>query len=275
MATLRLLSAAPSAGGHGAEVFSCSYTPDGNQVLSGGWDGHLRLWEAKTGSHLTGFRAGEKAISACAISPDNKWVITMPLKTGGLSVIPTGVGESRQLTHDNVSYGAVQYFADGKRLIAGGIEPGHGRRDYVIDVATGASKPITPEGVAGIVLSPDARSVAVSGPDGNPGIWSFDTNSLRSIPGLDSNYVIAGWAPDGNSLYAASFQDRWRSGSTKVYRVNIASGRMEFWKEFGTNLPAGTAGSGVATPRFSADGSAYAYIYVQVLSEAYVVKGLK
>ena len=212
---------------------------------------------------------------AGAISPDNKWVITMPLKTGGLSVIPTGAGESRQLTHDNVSYGAVQYFADGKRLIAGGIEPGHGRRDYVIDVATGASKPITPEGVAGIVLSPDARSVAVSGPDGNPGIWSFDTNSLRSIPGLDSNYVIAGWAPDGNSLYAASFQDRWRSGSTKVYRVSIASGRMEFWKEFGTNLPAGTAGSGVATPRFSADGRAYAYIYVQVLSEAYVVKGLK
>jgi hypothetical protein len=31
----------------------------------------------------------------------------------------------------------------------------------------------------------------------------------------------------------------------------------------------------VGAPQFSADGSAYAYIYVRTLSEAYVVKGLK
>jgi hypothetical protein len=55
----------------------------------------------------------------------------------------------------------------------------------------------------------------------------------------------------------------------------MATGKMQFWKEFGTNLPAGTAGAGVGAPRFSEDGSAYAYVYSQVLSEAYVVKGLK
>jgi len=210
-----------------------------------------------------------------AISPDNRWVITRPLKTGALSLIPTGAGESRQLTHDNITYSRVEYFPDGKRLIAEGIETGHGKRDYVIDVATGASKPVTPEGVSGSVLSPDSRKVAVTGPDGNPGIWSFDTNTLRSIPGLDSNYVVAGWTPDAKSLYVTSFQDRLQNSSTKVYRLDAATGKKEFWKEFGTNLPAGTAGAGVGLPRFSADGGAYAYVYSQVLSEAYTVKGLK
>jgi len=48
---------------------------------------------------------------------------------------------------------------------------------------------------------------------------------------------------------------------------------MEFWKTFGADL----AGTGVITsaPYFSIDGSAYVYSYIQVLSEAYVVKGLK
>jgi eukaryotic-like serine/threonine-protein kinase len=210
-----------------------------------------------------------------AISPDGKWVVTRPLKTGALSLVPTGAGESRQLTHDNVTYSGVRYFPDGKGLIAEGIEPGHGKRDYRIDISTGASKPITPEGVSGYALSPDARELAVTGPDGNPGIWSFDTNSLRSVPGLDSNDVVSGWTSDGSSLYVTSFQDRLQHSSTKVYRVTVATGKKEFWKEFGTNLPAGTAGAGVGLPRFAAEGSAYAYVYSQVLSEAYVVKGLK
>jgi len=210
-----------------------------------------------------------------AISPDNKWVITKPLKTGALSLVPTGAGESRQLTHDRVTYDGVRYFPDGNRLIAEGIEAGHGKRDYLIDVATGDAKPITPEGVSGYLLSPDAREVGVTGPDGNPAIWSLETNSLRTLPGLGSGYVLVGWTSDKKSLYVASFQDRLQNGSTKVYRVNIATGKMEFWKEFGTDLPAGTAGAGVGAPKFSAHGEAYAYVYSQVLSEAYAVKGLK
>jgi WD40 repeat protein len=70
-----MLSSAPGPGGHGGEVFSCTYTPDGKQVLSGGWDGHLRLWESATGAQLTGFKAADKPVSACAISPDNsRWL---------------------------------------------------------------------------------------------------------------------------------------------------------------------------------------------------------
>jgi hypothetical protein len=48
---------------------------------------------------------------------------------------------------------------------------------------------------------------------------------------------------------------------------------MEFWKSFGDALPAG--GANANRPHFSSDASAYAYIYSQTLSEAYVVKGLK
>jgi hypothetical protein len=58
-----------------------------------------------------------------------------------------------------------------------------------------------------------------------------------------------------------------------VYRVNVATGKMDFWRTFGPDVAAGI--NGVSAPRFSSDGTAYAYVYSRTLSNAYVVTGLK
>lgn len=121
---------------------------------------------------------------AMALSPDTKWAITKPAKGGPLNLVPTGAGETRQLTHDSVSYRSVRWFPDGKRLLASGIEVGQGVRDYLIDVSSGDAKPITPEGVSGVMLSPDSKSVAVLGADGKWGIWPLEGGGIRVIPGL-------------------------------------------------------------------------------------------
>jgi Tol biopolymer transport system component len=208
---------------------------------------------------------------AMAISPDTKWVVSRPAKGGPLSLVPTGAGEARQLSHDAVSYGDARWLPDGKRLVAVGIETGHGARDYLIDMSNGDSKPITPEGVAGILLSPDGRSTAVLGPDGKWGIWPLDGNGIHLIPGLDSTNYVTGWSPDGGSVYVTS--NRANQKVAKVYQANVTSGNMQLWKVFGAEAGAGV--SSVDGPLFSSDGTAYAYIYTQRLSEAYVVTGLK
>jgi Tol biopolymer transport system component len=198
-------------------------------------------------------------------------VITRPAKEGALFVVPTGAGETRQLTHDNISYDSVRYLPDGKQLLASGIEAGHGVRDYLIDLSNGNAKPITPEGVEGTTLSPDGRRAAVLGPDGKWGIWPLDGGGLRPIPQLDSKYAVTGWTPDGTSLYVVS--NHLRDRTAKVYRVNLDSGKMEFWTTFGESIPVGV--TQVGGPNLASDGSAYAYVYGQALSQAYVVKGLK
>jgi len=208
---------------------------------------------------------------AMAISPDGKWVITRAAKGGPLNLVPTGTGESKQLTHDAVTYDAARFLPDGKRLLAWGIEAGHGGRDYLIDVNNGDSKPVTPEGMAGVQVSPDGRSVAVRGPDGKRGIWPLEGGGFHPIPGLESNYSIIGWTPDGESVYVAPI--RRGAKSSKVSRVNIQTGKMEPWKTYGEETGAGV--SSVAAPHLSSDGNAYAYLYVRTLSEAYVVTGLE
>lgn len=208
---------------------------------------------------------------AGAISPDGKWVVTKPAKGGPISLVPTGAGESRQLTHDNVSYQGARFMPDGKHLLTTGIEPGHGGRDYLVDLTTGDSKPITPEGIAGREVSPDGKNIAVRGPDGKVGIWAIGEGKFQAIPGLPANYGLLSWTEDGGSVYVAP--RKARAKSALVSRVDIHTGKMEPWKTFGEQTGAGV--SSIVPPHLSADGNAYAYLYVRVLSEAYVVKGLR
>jgi len=208
---------------------------------------------------------------AKAISPDDKWVITEPAKGGALNLVPTGAGESRVLTHDAVSYEIVRYLPDGKRLLATGIEAGHGLRDYLIDVTTGDSKPITPEGIAGVIASPDSKNIALRGSDGRLGTWPLESGGFHPITGLDTNYSAIGWTQDAESIYVAP---RLRSPkAVQVFRVSIQTGKMLPWKTFGEEV--GATGATVGAPHLSADANAYAYIYDRVLSEAYVVTGYK
>jgi hypothetical protein len=207
-----------------------------------------------------------------AISPDGKWAVAKAAKGGPLNLIPTGAGELRQLTHDSVTYENARFLPDGKQLIAWGIEAGHGGRDYLVEVSSGDSKPLTPEGFAGIAISPDGKSVAVRGPDDKRGIWSpLEGGSFHPLPGVEGNYSILGWTQDGQSVYVSPIRSAPKSSI--ISRVNLQTGKMEPWKTLGEEK--GTGGANIVTPHLSDDASAYAYMYVQNRSEAYVVTGLR
>jgi len=207
---------------------------------------------------------------ALALSGDARLAITEPALGGQLMLVPTGAGESKQLTHDSVSYSDASFLADGKHVLASGIEAGHGARDYLIDLSSGDSKPVTPEGTEGTEISPDGASVAVQGPDGKLGVWPMDGGGFHPIPEIDSSYAVVGWTPDSGSVYVVK---RGRGTVRSVLRANIQTGKMEPWKSIGEGAGAGVSSS--ARLHVSADGSAYAYNYSSTLSEAYVVTGLR
>jgi eukaryotic-like serine/threonine-protein kinase len=247
-------------------------TPDGRKILfneagDGGGPSYTVFLRDTDGSPAVRIGGG----NSFAISPDARWAITQPANGGPLSLVPTGAGEARQLTHDKVSYEEVRWLAERKELLAQGIEPGHGARDYLIELSSGNSKPITPEGVRGVKPSPDGRNTAVQEEDGKWGIWPLDGSGLRLIPGLDSNYQVIGWSPDGESLSAVS--NRPGEKTRNAYRVNTVTGKMELWRTFGEGLALGAVSTSGSC--LSGDGGAYAYQYTETLSQVYLVRGMK
>lgn len=103
------------------------------------------------------------------------------------------------------------------------------------------------------------------------GLFPLDGGDIRFIPGLDGTYSVTGWTADGSSVYARKGNNR--TDSVQMYKVSISSGKVETWKSFGPNQQSGLMA--VGTPRFSRDGSGYAYIYIQDVAQAYVMRGLK
>jgi len=205
-----------------------------------------------------------------AISPDGKWIITQDLTATALKLVPTGAGEGRTLTHDNISYGVVRYMPDGKHLIATGAEQGKSGRTYLIDTRTGDSKPLTPEGYIGVTVARDGSKVAMRGPDGNWGVWSIADSKFAPIPSFDSRYAVRNWAPGDQELYAVS--NRAEDRRSRVFRLDPKTGKLEFWREFGGNM-AGL--QSVGAPLFAQNADAYVYTYSQVLSEGFVVTHLQ
>ena len=61
---------------HPETVWSCSFSADGQWLVSASEDGILRLWEAKSGKEIRTFTGHKKAVNCCAFSPDGIHLIS-------------------------------------------------------------------------------------------------------------------------------------------------------------------------------------------------------
>ena len=73
------------------------------------------------------------------LSPDGQWVISQVGSPAKLVLLPTGVGEPRQLTDDKVDHTRVAWLPDSKSIVFTAVEPGHAPRTYLMDIQGGAS----------------------------------------------------------------------------------------------------------------------------------------
>jgi Tol biopolymer transport system component len=208
------------------------------------------------------------------ISPDGKWVLALvPTSPPQLSLLPAGAGEPRMLSPDSIDYQRAWWFPDGKRILVAGSEPGHSTRLYVRDLDGGKLQPVTPENIevsVGVdILSPDGKWIAVAEAGQNARLYPVDGGEPRPISGIAEGEVPVQWTANGRALYVR----RWDEMPARVFRLDLETGRRELWRQI---MPADRTGvvniRGVLpTP----DGRAYAYSYLRILSELYVVEGLK
>jgi Tol biopolymer transport system component/predicted Ser/Thr protein kinase len=207
-----------------------------------------------------------------ALSPDQRWVLSgLPKPPVQFNLLPTGAGESRELTHDQINRLWARWFPDGKRLLFSADEPGKGVRLYVQDVSGAPAKAITNQGVNGslIAISPDGKQVALVGADQKPSLLTVDSGEIRPIPGLDAGEAPIAWTSDGRSLFV------YRLGEvpTTVNRLDLATGRKQLWKQL---VPPDVSGvTDISSVLITPDGNNYVYEYGRTLSDLYLVNDLK
>jgi len=210
--------------------------------------------------------------NAAALSRDGKWVLCETHSSPQqLFLLPTKAGEPKRLTNDSIDHLGAAWHPDGKRIIFSGASPGHGSRNYIMDLNGGEPKAITPEGggTLGIVISPDGKLVNGGGPGEKQYFYPIEGGDPILVPGLQPNEYVLTWVVDGRSFLVQNF-----AGLPGVItRVDFPSGKRTTWKQ---TVPADAAGvDAMDTTYFAPDLKSYVYSYSRVLSDLYVVEGLK
>jgi WD40 repeat protein len=148
------------------EIRFISYSPDGKQIVSGGWDKTTRRWDLQAGGEIEDVRdVCEWAVYAVAISRDGRLVIT------------AGGGENRgELKACEVETGMVKKFQ------------GHSHAVICIDI------------------SEDNRLLASGSRDSTTRIWSTDTGKLVAGPFQNADWVgTIRFSQDSKKLAINSF----------------------------------------------------------------------
>jgi eukaryotic-like serine/threonine-protein kinase len=211
---------------------------------------------------------------AMALSPDGRWVTanTPRDESPKLWLYPTGAGEKRLLPTGKLDIeSSGEFLPDGKSIVFTAAEQGHGSRVYQMEVAGAAPRALTPEGyrLIGRSVTPDGKSIIVIGPDHKRYLYRVQGGEPELINGLAEDETPARWSDDGRFLYVF----RRRDVPVRVWKLDVATGKRELWKEL---VPADAAGIQDLAPVIpTPDGTAYVYGYSRTLSDMYVVAGLK
>ena len=213
--------------------------------------------------------------NALALSPDGKWALSIiPAPNSPLSLLPTGTGDHKEIALGGI--GAEQgatWLPDGLNILFAGSEKGHGVRLYVQNVDGSKPRAVTPEGVSvalpGFTVTNDGKWAAAIGPDRKCSMFPLDKGEARSVPGVLPGEYPLRFSPDDKFLYL------WKRGEipARVTRLEIATGKREVWKDL---LPVDPAGvERISNVLVAPNAKSYAYCYARLLSDLFVVEGLK
>ena len=207
------------------------------------------------------------------LSPDGRWALTQrTADRAHLFLIPTGTGDPQQLDLDPAlrPLCCARWSGDGRHMFMplGPVSgPDDTVRIYRLDPPK-SWRPVTPAGVdSRFAVSPDGRTIAALDRAGLLTLYPIDGGEPRVL--ADERRIPIQWSADRRWLYLAASE----SFRARLYRRDLASGRVESWREIRPSDPAGV--SSVGGIFLSGDSLAYVYTYNRVLNVLYLVEGLE
>ena len=209
-----------------------------------------------------------------SLSPDARWVIANPAgPPARLTLLPTGPGEPKTLTTDNMNHIGASWLPDGKAFVFAGISSEDTLRYYVQRLDGGDPQPITGTDIryerrSPIVVSPDGRYVAAIGKDKRVMIYPAAAGEPRAVPSLQPGFTPLRWCPDDRLVL-----HRYDEPPPRLWKADVQTGKLALWKELSPPNPVGLLD---LTPiRVSPDCQSYTYSPLNVLSQVYLTSGLR
>lgn len=208
--------------GHKEPVYAVAYSPDGQQLATGGFDKTVRVWDRASGQMIRSLADATAQVLAVAISKDGK-----QLAAGGLDKIA--------LVYDFAA--AIAPPAAGAPALAPRLKlAGHGAAIYALDISPDSSRLVTTSADAGVKLwnladganyasaagaaqqvnsvafHPAGQEFAAAGQDKVVRRWqTADAKLIQELKdGIADGLYSVAYSPDGSKLVAAGLGRVWQ-----------------------------------------------------------------
>jgi len=210
------------------------------------------------------------------LSADGRWALALGGGPHSLSLLPTGPGAAKTITVQGLDLTGARFLPGGKGFL---VEGENEHRDTLVGVTGpdgGSVRILRADGwepLKGIVLDSPGGRICYATKTKELRIVSLSGEPASTVPGFTTEFVggLVQWSADGRFVYYYD-QGGW-GAPARVFRVDVAAGKPELWKELAPADPAGVIGIGAV--RMSRDGQAFVYGYGRTqASDLFMVEGV-
>ena len=213
--------------GHKNGVNSIVFSSDGSTLVSGSWDGTIRLWNASTGSHRLTIE-GHFDFRSVTLSPNGKTIATA--SDDGIFLWNASNGKFTKAFDVGGRSHAVAYSPDGKTLA---IETwDDGPQIQLLNANAGRVKKTLRhqgESARSIAFSPDGKMLASGSQDGTIHLWNARTGKLqKTLTKHTVEITSLVFSPDSKVLASGSWDgtvNLWNAGTGKPQKTISLEGR--------------------------------------------------
>jgi WD40 repeat protein len=208
--------------GHMGEVKCLILGPGGtNQLISGGVDATIRVWDVATGEVLRKLVGHTSYINALIISPNGKNLISAGADET-IRIWNLETGENTQMLQDDSFVNTVVVSPDGKILASGNangtIRLWNLTTGQEIATLTGHESAVN-----SLVYSPDGKVLVSGSADSTVKLWDTKTGSVvHTLTGHTSYVNAVAVGPDGRTVMSASADNTikvWDSQTGELLRT--------------------------------------------------------
>jgi len=195
---------------HQGQVLSIALSPDGKRMVTGGWEGGIKVWDIATGKELITLpEPAENAIVCVAFSPDGRRIVSGG-DSGEIKVWDADSGNEvvKLIGHGKWVF-SVAFSSDGKHIVSVSDEPDGIK---VWDATTGAEIAAfnheCHERVNSAAFSPDGKSVAIGSADEIIRIWDIVSgNEETALAGHNDIISTVSYSSNGKLLASGSMDN--------------------------------------------------------------------